>query len=268
MIVVQKIIEAFLLPPGLFVTVPLVLGLSWLKNSKTKASLLLLFAAFNYVLTTSVGSFLFVKPLEMSFRKTIPSTCDAVIVLGGGVIKNPDGYELRSHTFKRFIEAVELAKNFDAILIVSGGTLPGLSQESEAIVMAKLAKEFGVPEEKVLIDDKSKNTYENAKNIANLIKNRDLKRIILVTSAVHMKRAMMSFEKFKITAQPYPVDYLCDHSPLSWVDFIPTRESSHANMLGLHELIGLLWYKLLIRVHLSSAPSSSTSLLSFFSSKA
>lgn len=247
MLIVRKIVEAFVLPPGLFVTVPLVLGLVWFKSSKGKASLLLLFSLFAYVLTTSTGTFLFVRPLEKSFRKEIPQRCDAIIVLGGGVLKGPEGYELRPHTFKRLIEGVELAKTYNAFLIVSGGTLPGSSQKPEAMIMAELAERFGIPKERILIDELSKNTYENAKNVSSIVRRLNLKDLVLVTSAVHMKRAKMSFEKFKVRVHPYPVDYLCDYGPVSWIDFVPTKESLEANMLGLHEIVGLLWYWLKMR---------------------
>ncbi len=245
--IVQKIVEAFVLPPGFFVTVPLVLGLLWFKSSKGKASLLLFFSLFVYVLTTSTGSFLFVRPLEKSFQKEIPQRCDAIIVLGGGILKGPEGHELRPHTFKRFIQGVELAKAYDAFLIVSGGTLPGSSQQAEATIMAQLAQKFEVPNEKILIDAESKSTYENAKNVAKIVQELNLKELVLVTSAVHMKRAKMSFEKFNVRVHPYPVDYLCDYGPMSWIDFVPTRESLEANMLGLHEIVGLIWYRLKFR---------------------
>jgi uncharacterized SAM-binding protein YcdF (DUF218 family) len=247
MLIVQKIVEAFVLPPGFFVTVTLVLGLLWFKSSKGKASLLLLFSLFAYILTTSTGTFLFVRPLEKSFRKEVPQRCDAIIVLGGGVLKGPEGYELRPHAFKRFIQGVELARTYDAFLIVSGGRLPGSSQQPEATIMAELAHRFEVPNEKILIDAESKSTYENAKNVARIVKELNLKELVLVTSAVHMKRAKMSFEKFNVRVHPYPVDYLCDYDPMSWIDFVPTRESLEANMLGLHEIVGLIWYRLKFR---------------------
>lgn len=68
----------------------------------------------------------------------------------------------------------------------------------------------------------------------------NLREVVLVTFAVHMKRAVKSFEKFKFMVHPYPVDYLCDYGVLDWIDFVPTRESLQANMLGLYELVGLL----------------------------
>lgn len=242
--IVQKIVEAFLLPPGLFVTVPLVLGAIWWRSSKKKASLLLCFSLFNYVITTSIGTFLFVRPLERAFRVDLPERCDAVIVLGGGVLRGPEVYELRPHTFKRFISGVELAKTYGAFLIVSGGKLPGSTTKAEALVMGELAERFGIAKDKILIDDESRSTWENAKNVANMLKKLNLKEVILVTSAVHMKRAVLSFERFNVRVHPYPVDYLCDYEALSWIDFVPTRESIEANMLGLHELVGLLWYQL------------------------
>ncbi len=245
MIVVQKIIQSFLLPPGFFVTVPLLLGLIWLKNSRKKAFMILSFALFNYVLTTSLGTFLFVRSLERSFTRSDPLNCDAVVVLGGGIVEGPEGYELRPHSFKRLVEGVMLAKKYDALLIVSGGSLPGSSRRAEAFVMAELARKLGVLEEKLLLDSESKNTHENAKNVSSMARKLNLREVVLVTSAVHMKRAVKSFEKFEFVVHPYPVDYLCDHSVLDWTDFIPTRESLQANMLGLHEIVGLLWYRLM-----------------------
>ncbi|MGE0033784.1 MAG: YdcF family protein, partial [Pseudothermotoga sp.] len=211
------------------------------------ATILLLFSLFAYVVTTSMGTFLFVRPLEKSFRAEDLQRCDAVIVLGGGVLRGLDGYELRPHAFKRLIQGVELAKAYNAFLIVSGGTLPGSSQKPEAMIMAELAERFGIPKERILIDELSKNTYENAKNVSSIVRRLNLKDLVLVTSAVHMKRAKMCFSEFHVAVHPYPVDYLCDYGPLGWVDFVPTKESLEANMLGLHEIVGLLWYWLKMR---------------------
>lgn len=105
-------------------TAPLLLGLAWLKSSRKKAFLILSLALFNYVLTPSVGTFLFVRSLEKSFIRSDPQNCDAVVVLGGGVVEGPEGYELRPHAFKRLVEGVMLAKKYDAFLIVSGGSFP------------------------------------------------------------------------------------------------------------------------------------------------
>jgi uncharacterized SAM-binding protein YcdF (DUF218 family) len=244
LIVLVKIIEAFVLPPGLFVSAPFVLGLLWMKSSKKKALLLLFFSLLSYLLTTSVGTFLFVRPLEKSFQPQTFENCDAVIVLGGGIFKTPDGYELRPHAFKRLVEAIQIAKKYDAVLVVSGGMLPGSFGVPEASIMAELARKFGLPSEKILLDVQSRNTFENARNVTEIVRRMNLKRPILVTSAVHMKRAVVSFKMFNLEVQPHPVDYLCDYGPLSWIDFVPTRESLEANMLGLHEIVGLLWYKL------------------------
>lgn len=140
-----------------------------MKSSRKKAFLILSLALFNYVLTTSVGTFLFVRPLERSFIRSDPQNCNAVVVLCGGVVEGLEGYELRPHAFKRLVEGVTLAKKYDAFLIVSGGSLPGSSQRAEAFVMAEPARKLDVPEEKPLLDSESKNTYENAKNVSNMV---------------------------------------------------------------------------------------------------
>lgn len=65
--------------------------------------------------------------------------------------------------------------------------------QSEAEVMAKILNELKIHEEVIFLDDKSLDTFENAKNIAAMVQEKDFKNIVLVTSAYHMPRSVILF---------------------------------------------------------------------------
>ncbi|HCU07047.1 MAG TPA: hypothetical protein DIC42_05670 [Holosporales bacterium] len=77
----------------------------------------------------------------------------------------------------------------------------------EAEVTKQYFKKFNINESRLIIDNKARNTEDNAKNVALLLKEQQEKKWILVTSAFHMKRSILLFKKYGVHIEPYPVDY-------------------------------------------------------------
>ena len=84
-------------------------------------------------------------------------------------------------------------------------------------------------------------TKTNASNIATL---GIAEPFILVTSAYHMPRAMLSFAKTEMQALAAPTDYRAKRSTFSWADFLPDASDLEISRIALHEYIGLLYYRL------------------------
>ncbi len=110
--------------------------------------------------------------------------------------------------------------------------------------MKALALELGVPESRIIIETKSRNTMENAVNLAKMLSSTQARRIGLVTSALHMPRSVKVFqEEFpNDTIVPVPVNYL--YSP-DWSNpraYMPSADTLAKSHYALHEWIGMVWY--------------------------
>ena len=172
------------------------------------AAILLLIAA-----ATPPLGLLLIAPLEDRFPQPPADAAppDGIIVLGGAI--NGPISQARGQTAfdqgERITEAVLLAKRFPkARVIFTGGTGSLVSQDStEAPQARKLMTELGIDPARITLEERSRNTEENAKFTAQLIHPEPSQRFIVVTSAYHMPRSMGLFEKAGFTAIPYPVAY-------------------------------------------------------------
>ncbi len=176
------------------------------------------------------------------------SRVDVVVILGGGVL--PSGglrptAEPSGPTYSRVVNGVEYFQRSGAqYLIVSGGAGPS-GGETNAEVMNRLAIQLGVAADRILMEPRASTTWEHPQEVVKLIDEpRDTVVIGIVTSALHMKRSIMAFERYFSRVVPMPSGYLYD--PISWEigSFIPSAGALLASSATFHELIGLGWYHL------------------------
>jgi uncharacterized SAM-binding protein YcdF (DUF218 family) len=118
------------------------------------------------------------------------------------------------------------------------------ASRSEADEMAGLLVEWGVPREAILLEEKARTTSENAAESARLLRARGVKRVLLVTSSIHMRRALASFRAEGLEAIPSACDALAagppSTGPLAW---LPAPEALARTHRALKELLGLLYYR-------------------------
>lgn len=173
-----------------------------------------------------------------------------IVLLGGGVdsrVERAEDVQLMDHaTFVRSVAVSKLAQRFpDAPLLLSGG---GAGEVSEAAVIGHYLRNAGVDSRRIYEETRSKNTHENAINISALIDDREFdERIILVTSALHMKRAKAVFEKQGLDVCPVAVDrHGVEGLPLhaAW----PQISAMNKFDLLMHEVVALLVYKTMGRI--------------------
>lgn len=132
---------------------------------------------------------------------------DAIVVLGGGTryswLKRGevDPWELGSSRLAAGARAWLTGRA--PVVILSGGR--GGPKGSEARMMMPAIVRLGVPENALLLEERSRDTRANAENTARLARNRGIHRILLVTSAVHMPRARLLFERAGFDVVPVPV---------------------------------------------------------------
>lgn len=109
---------------------------------------------------------------------------DAIVVISGGETK------------ARTIEGVKLYQNQYAPLLIFAGAALDPASPSNASSMKEIAiAEYDIPEEDIIIEEKSTSTYENAANLKPIFDDRQIKSIILVTSPYHQRRSKMTFQQ-------------------------------------------------------------------------
>lgn len=161
---------------------------------------------------TSLGAMM-LNPLEERFqRPPLPQKVDGIVVLGGGfegaINLVRGGYELSSGG-DRMVETAILARRFpQAKVVVSGGNGSlFLDGEGDADTAPRLLGPLGVSADRLILEDKSRNTYENAVFSRQLVEPKPGETWLLVTSAFHMPRAKALFDKAGFPTVPWPVDY-------------------------------------------------------------
>lgn len=248
MFYLEKILSSILTPPGIIVLILLIVPLVIIKKTtKTSAKWLsfglFVLGIFFYLVSTGIGTLIYLRPLELTYVEPSTIEGDAIVVLGGGITLTPDSEELGSHTLARIMKGYEVYKLTGKDVIVTGASSMGRDgTASEAEKMKETLIDLGTPSHKIIADSEAKNTFENALNTKKICEENHWKRIILVTSAAHMPRAVTLFHNLGIEVVTVPTDYRYDHASVGWPDFLPSSSALDANLAGIHEYIGQIWY--------------------------
>ncbi len=172
---------------------------------------------------------------------------DVAIVLGGMIHSLPyhkNRVELLSSA-ERLTEAVNLyqKKKIKKILFTGGSGILFATETSEASFAKKFFLDIGVKEEDIILEDKSRNTIENAKFTKKILDEKKFKKILLITSAFHMQRSSQIFKKQEIEFIAYPVDYRASGQGFNWEVFIPSVGALETTTISIKEWIGILVYE-------------------------
>lgn len=202
---------------------------------------------------TSLGA-LMLNPLEERFaRPDSPAKVDGIVVLGGGfegaINLARGGYELNSGG-DRFVETAILARRYpDAKVIISGGTgALMLEGEGDADTAPRLLEALGVAPERLVLENRSRNTFENALFSKELVTPKPGETWLLVTSAFHMPRSMALFAKAGFPVVAWPVDYRTSgEEGISLFADNPADSLANTTM-AVREWIGLVAYWLSGRI--------------------
>ncbi|MEW6740714.1 MAG: YdcF family protein [Nitrospirota bacterium] len=247
MFALKKILTAFLLPPGIFIVLLLFSGLWFLFKKNWKAGIINCFLGISmWAFSISPVADAMLRGLESDFRIPENPHGDVIILLGGGVYDNvPDlsGIGAPSEDMLgRIITAVRLQKKINVPVIISGGAV-FKGRKAEAPIVRRFLTDLGVPDKKVIIEDKSRDTIENARYTAEICKRLGYKKPLLVTSAYHMKRSVMSFKKVNMDVIPFPSNFKTwKIKKYGWESYLPG--SLGGSYTAMHEYMGLLFYKI------------------------
>lgn len=196
-------------------------------------------------LATPLGANILVDIIEI---RKIETNCkadnqDAIIVLAGGIYGDPDSedevWRLKEDSYRRALLGIKLAKEHPGTIIIFSGGYGGEIREAD--LMKYLAIQNGIDKKRIYLDTKSKNTYESSEAIVENFKVNKITTSVLVTSAIHMRRAIAAFRKAGINPCPYPVNsrYVKTYFPEALLPQISALTKSTESM---HEVMGYTWY--------------------------
>jgi len=174
---------------------------------------------------------------------------DAVVVLSGML----GWYETEDSALPQWGEAtdrlfagVDLLNAGKAPLIIfTRGQVPWDKRPPEGEQLAKRAIAMGIEERQILLTGIATNTADEANVVKALVDLGGIDRIILVTSAFHMSRAKMLFDRAGIESVPYPTDFRSSGGRSDWMNFMPSAGGLHKTSEAVRQLIGRLYYQIM-----------------------
>ncbi len=195
----------------------------------------------------AVADFL-ARPLEEDWStlnpRHMPAGLGAVVVLGGGSLDGVDltpATRLGEGSLKRTLEGVRLwrARPKAKLVFASGSWIEGQTPVAE--LMAQVAMNLGVDAAQVVVETRSRDTFENAAEVKRLLDLYGLDLFVLVTSARHMKRALAVFGRRGLKPIPAPTDFRLapPGQEFGWWPSLGALVSCHHS---LYEYLGYAWY--------------------------
>ncbi|MEZ4462251.1 MAG: YdcF family protein [bacterium] len=141
-------------------------------------------------------------------------------MLGGGVTGGGDYAQLTDSGDRAIVGARMYRRGLTKTLVTSGSSIPGLGTYVNVAEATTVLKDLGVPDDAILRMPDPKNTSEEMRSFSAMVAQKQWKRVGVVTSAFHMRRAMRLAQANQLDVHPLPSDYKANvtyEGVLSWV---------------------------------------------------
>lgn len=211
----SKILGFFALPSNLIMVIGVVGVLLLVTRFKRTGRVLMLFSLLLLALLgwSPIGNLLTIS-LEQRFPAWTPGKGEiaGIVVLGGGItadVSDARGEPVLNEAGERLTAAATLSRKYPRAKIIFSGGDAGLvrSLGIEAPWALQLLRDLGVPQDRLIAEDRSRNTIENAVYSKELAAPKTGERWLLVTSAYHMPRSIGVFRRAGFEVEAYPVDW-------------------------------------------------------------
>ena len=244
----KAVLGGLLLPPA---TGLLLLALAWLLRKHRGAvavavlgGLALLLPSLPLVATALIATL----ETRAGPPMTDPQGAKAIVILGGGLARHAPEYggeTVNERSLVRTRYGAFLARRYQLPVLVSGGApIDALRAESDAMSDV-LAAEFGVPVR--WREGRSRDTADNARYSAQILRAEGIQRVILVTEAFHMPRARQLFEAAGLQVVSAPTGFKGYGDTPTRFDFLPQAKAMQISYYALHEWLGIGWPELVHR---------------------
>ena len=246
MFILKKVLTPFILPPGIFILLLIISGI-WFYTKKNRSAgvIQIVIGVLMWILALGPVSGALYRGLEGEF--TLPKEIggDVLILLGGGI--NDQAPDLSGmgapspELLQRIVTAIRLYKRLNIPILATGASFTR-SQITEASIIKRYLIDLGVPQDLIILEDRARDTFENAKFAKSICDRFGFRKPVLITSGYHMKRAVLSFERAGLKVIPFPAAFKSPKAlPFVWRDILPN--DYHGKYLALKEYIGLFVYR-------------------------
>ena len=245
--ILTQIISTLILPPFSLILLGMVGCMLWNRRAKlarrfiATALILLWISATPYFAESALRQLETAPPL----LKLHQGEAQAIVILGAGTYFNPPEYQgmdtVSAAALVRLRYGAKLQRETQLPILVTGGNPVGNAVSEGQQMQAVLQQEFNVPV--TWVETSSNNTLENARNSHALLQSHGIKRIILVTHAWHMPRAVYAFQVAGFEVIPAPTAYTTRYR-IDLLSFMPNAEAMRLSRIFTHEVLGMLWYRL------------------------
>jgi uncharacterized SAM-binding protein YcdF (DUF218 family) len=199
-----------------------------------------------------------VKSLEwQNFPLSNIPKSEAIIILGGATksaLKPRPMVDVNDQGDRLLYAAKLYQDGLAPLIIASGGRINWMNGgQPEAEDMAELLHLMGIPDEVIIREPNSLNTYENAVNVKQILTEKGINQVLLVTSALHMPRAKLLFKRQSINIIPAPTDFIVSEDNLESLNrngqafilnILPDAENLAQSTKVLKEYLGMFIYRL------------------------
>lgn len=239
----RRVLPLFVLPTGVILGL-IAVGTIRRRRGPLVAAFLLFFVCSLPVVGTSL-----VRLIEGGAERRVITDvgpADAVVVLSAGRTLAPGpgrvsewGEANRYHAGLELFQAGKAPR-----LVFTGGPVGPEGVPTEGETLAEYARRAGVPTAAIVITDRVGTTEDEARETARVLAPHGggSVRILLVTSAFHMERAVMLFERAGFEVDPFPVDFAGRSSGFHLQSWLPQSAGFARTELALRELIGRGYY--------------------------
>ncbi|MGI6251869.1 MAG: YdcF family protein [Aminivibrio sp.] len=248
-----KAAGSLLTPPGLFAAAAVAGGLFYRIRRRRKdgaTRLLFLLGLVLYCLSMPATAKLLLYPLESPYSlepRTKGGKSPVVLVLAGGIWsadEEDEVFRMSSETTQRFLAGVSAARELGAPLLYSGG-YPEKAGERRIEAMAKQAAVSAGFEGELIVEGRSRTTWENFALSSSIIRGRGWDEVLVATSGFHLRRSMRLAEKFlaPLKLTPLSTGRLEGAGKVEATDFLPSPGGLRNTSLAIREGAGLLAYE-------------------------
>jgi len=145
----------------------------------------------------------------------------------------------------RIVAAVRLYQRLRLPIIVTGGRGNDNPDAAVAEIARRFLMDLGVPDRQILVEDRARDTSQNARLTAAVCHQHGFSRPIVLTAAYHLKRARLAFEAAGLQVTAFPAYFLGSRGvPYTWRHLLPQAGALHTSARALHEYWGLLYYRI------------------------
>lgn len=247
---IKNLVANLILPPFIFMLLAITGWLLLKRKPKLGKSMITLSFALLFALSTPIVANGLMYLLEKGIQPLRPAAAhnaDAIVILGGGVYRNAPEYSgdmINGLTLERLQYGAYLQRQSGLPILVTGGRPEGGTPEAE-MMKRTLEQEFKVPVR--WTEEHAQDTAQNARFSAAILKEAGIHKVLLVSHAWHLPRALIEFEKQGLSVIPAPTRFGFvpgSRSGPKIFDYLPQARALLKSYYALHESIGMLWYKL------------------------